>query len=197
MLYLYKARHLEPLAEQYYKVNSGIVRPLLETYPVIVPNMAVGRWLVQYLTNKQGICANMERLMPGAFLWRLIVQMDSSLPEFCDFNAEVMIFRTLRLLDDPSFINEFPRLSNYLSECGQGDKVELAKKIAKIFDQYQIYRNDWLAQWKDGITLDLGDDEGWQQALWQRCRFRCLEGELSFVRSPAAEPGATLAPCAT
>ena len=168
MLHLYKARHLEPLADKYHEVNSSIIRPLLDPYPIIVPNMAVGRWLVQYLSKRQGICANLERVMPGDFLWRLIAQMNTSLPERSDFSEEVLKFRILSLLDDPIFFDDIPRMSGYLAQCGNGDKVELAKKIAKVFDQYQIYRNDWLEQWNDGHMLGLGDDEEWQQRLWQQ-----------------------------
>jgi exodeoxyribonuclease V gamma subunit len=168
MLHLFKARHIEPLADKYFEVNKNKVRPLLETYPVIVPNMAIGRWLVHYLTNRQSICANLEQVMPGAFLWRLTCQLNASLPALSEFNEEVLVFRVLALLDDDNFVNKFPRLSHYLDHCGSGDKVELAKKIAKVFDQYQIYRTDWLEQWKNGNKIGLGDDENWQQTLWQR-----------------------------
>ena len=46
-------------------------------------------------------------------------------------------------------------------------RFELAKRIADLFDQYLIYRPDWMAAWERGETLGLGTDEEWQALLWR------------------------------
>jgi exodeoxyribonuclease V gamma subunit len=43
----------------------------------------------------------------------------------------------------------------------------LAVKIADVFDQYLLYRDDWLAAWERGELLGLGPDEAWQALLWR------------------------------
>jgi len=166
MFHLYKSNDLGQLANKYFDVNKNITRPLLAPQPLIVSNMTIGRWLIHEITKKQGVCANTERLLPGAYLWRLICQMNTTLPTRYDLNKEILVLRILALFDDSVFVKDYPRLSNYLSKCSSSDKVELCKKIAKVFDHYQLYRSDWLDQWKAGKYLDLGEDEGWQQALW-------------------------------
>ena len=45
-------------------------------------------------------------------------------------------------------------------------RFELAKRVADLFDQYLIYRPDWMAAWEKGETLGLGTDEQWQALLW-------------------------------
>ena len=40
--------------------------------------------------------------------------------------------------------------------------------MADIFDQYLVFRPDWIRAWEAGQLLGLGDDEAWQAALWRR-----------------------------
>ncbi|MDD1649077.1 MAG: exodeoxyribonuclease V subunit gamma, partial [Methylococcaceae bacterium] len=53
---------------------------------------------------------------------------------------------------------------------------QLAERLADLFDQYQVYRADWLAAWAEGeevlITargdpIALPDEQRWQAALWR------------------------------
>jgi exodeoxyribonuclease V gamma subunit len=186
MLHLYQARHLKLLAEKFYEIDAAIEKPLLSPYPVIIPGMAVGQWLTQYLANKRSICANMERIMPGAYLWRLARQFDSKLPERSEFD-ELSLFPLLSLLDEQTFLSQCPRLSHYLENCGSGDKVELTKKIASTFFQYQIYRPDWLNKWSQGSLLNLGVDESWQQALWQKLTENAAHSNRAIVEATLAQ----------
>ncbi|MEK9721357.1 MAG: exodeoxyribonuclease V subunit gamma, partial [Quisquiliibacterium sp.] len=51
-------------------------------------------------------------------------------------------------------------------------RFELARQVAGAFSHYVTYRTDWLQAWQQGHSADpagsLGQDEPWQQALWQR-----------------------------
>jgi exonuclease V gamma subunit len=55
---------------------------------------------------------------------------------------------------------------------GEAAAFELAGKVADIFDQYLVFRPDWIRAWEAGERLDLGDDEAWQAALWQQLAHR-------------------------
>src|SRR5690606_20240607 len=64
------------------------------------------------------------------------------------------------------------------------------------FDQYLLYRDDWLAAWERGELLDLGADEAWQALLWRELtrdghphRARLLDDLLQrlYAREPIAE----------
>src|SRR5699024_8114382 len=85
------------------------------------------------------------------------------------------------LLGDPDF--ERPRA--FL--CGAEDMpdpvrhIQLARRLADLFDQYQLYRSRWLLDWEAGrrctLVNDRGQtpdkstafsmDEAWQMKLWQ------------------------------
>jgi exonuclease V gamma subunit len=78
----------------------------------------------------------------------------------------VLSWRLLALL--PTLQGEvFAPLQRYAAG-GEAAAFELAGKVADIFDQYLVFRPDWIRAWEAGERLDLGDDEAWQAALWQQ-----------------------------
>jgi len=166
MLHLYKARNLQALADQYIQLAPSLPTNLFTKYPIITPNKMIGRWLQQQLAKTAGISVNLEPVLPANYSWRLMRQAVKELPECSDFSIDIMQFSILKVLGDSAFTHDFPRLDNYLKSCTDSDRMVLASKISRIFDHYQIYRGDWLDSWKQGELLDLGDDEAWQQAMW-------------------------------
>lgn len=55
-------------------------------------------------------------------------------------------------------------------------RYQLAERLADLFNQYQVYRADWLGDWAEGHDrlrtsrggeLELGDESRWQPALWR------------------------------
>jgi exodeoxyribonuclease V gamma subunit len=166
MLHLYKARNLQVLAKKYIQLAPSFPTTLFTKYPIIIPNKMIGRWLQQQLAKTDGISVNLEPVLPANYSWRLMRQAVNELPECSDFSTEVMQFSILKILDDPAFTHNYPRLDNYLKSCTDSDRMVLASKISRIFDHYQVYRGDWLSNWEQSKLLNLGDDEAWQQAMW-------------------------------
>ena len=67
-------------------------------------------------------------------------------------------------------------LSRFLQGEDDRRRYQLAEKLADLYDQYQVYRADWLSQWETG-ALDysgkpLDSEQRWQAALWQQI---CLD----------------------
>ncbi len=71
-----------------------------------------------------------------------------------------------------------PRLGRYLEGADARMRLELATRIARVFDHYLTYRPRWLEQWAggQGSVLEAGasalerEDEAWQAELWRRIR---------------------------
>ena len=71
----------------------------------------------------------------------------------------------------------FEPLKRFLSGSQSEQKrFQLASNVADLFDQYQVYRADWLAGWAEGgftiadargQTQPLSDDLHWQPLLWR------------------------------
>ena len=71
---------------------------------------------------------------------------------------------------------ELAPLETYLTDDADLRKrYQLAQRLADLYDQYQVYRSDWLADWAAGEdalrsgdrTRPLSDEQRWQAALWR------------------------------
>lgn len=175
MLYLYQSNRLETLAE-FYAAMTRAVPPENPLAPetVIVQSRGMGRWLTFELARYNGIAANIDFVLPAAFAWRLMRQTLDNAPALSPFSPDVLtwqLFSLLPALDAPVY----QPLKHYLqagSTPGQSEGTdnaafELAGKLADIFDQYLVYRPDWLTAWETGQRIGLGHDEDWQASLWQ------------------------------
>ncbi|NSM22724.1 hypothetical protein GVN99_26865, partial [Serratia marcescens] len=63
----------------------------------------------------------------------------------------------------------FTLLRHYLTDDSDKRKLfQLSSKAADLFDQYLVYRPDWLAQWETGHLVEgLGEAQAWQAPLWK------------------------------
>ena len=167
MLTLYHAPDLETLGEL---ATTLLAQPLREPFApalVVVPSQGMGRWLTLELARKQGIAMQLEVQLPAKFVWDLSRLVLGQLPEQSAFSPSTLAWRLYDWLCEPGNLAEAPRLAHYLEGGDERRRLSLAGKIADVFDQYLLYRDDWLAAWERNELLDLGADEAWQALLWR------------------------------
>lgn len=168
MYVLYPSNRLEVLVEQLAALIAASGADPLEPVSVVVSSPGVGRWLRLALAERHGICAGMEFPMLGAFLWRLFRAWGGHLPEKSDFESDVLVWRISALLDEVAGTEGAEPLRRYLAGANARRRHELALRVADVFDQYFVYRPEWLAAWEKGRRISLGEDEGWQAPMWKR-----------------------------
>ncbi|BBA34352.1 Exodeoxyribonuclease V subunit gamma [Methylocaldum marinum] len=166
MLRLYQSDKLEFLAELLTADNTPPASPF-EPEIIVVQSLGMGRWLSLRLADKLGICANVRFQLPASFVWDLLRKFLGELPKRSAFSAEVLTFRILDWLGRPENLDRTPRILGYLRNGDELRRFQLAKRIADLFDQYLIYRMDWIDAWERGEPLGLGGDEDWQALLWR------------------------------
>ena len=146
---------------------------LLAPDVVLIPQVAMRRWLQATLAQAHGIAANLEFLTPGEFVQRAL---DANVPGSAeDLDAEGLRWRLYAALSDPALLREpaLRPLRAYLhgdglnAEGGGTDDAlkpwSLAGELASVFEKYQAWRRDWLLGWEAGHgRLDP------QAALWRR-----------------------------
>jgi exodeoxyribonuclease V gamma subunit len=167
MLTLYHAPDLETLGEL---ATTLLAQPLREPFApalVVVPSQGMGRWLTLELARKQGIAMQLEVQLPAKFVWDLSRLVLGQLPEQSAFSPTTLAWRLYDWLCEPVNLAEAPRLAHYLEGGDERRRLSLASKIADVFDQYLLYRDDWLAAWERNELLVLGPDEAWQALLWR------------------------------
>jgi exodeoxyribonuclease V gamma subunit len=150
----------------------------LEEEVILVQSNGAAEWLKMALATQRGICAATRVELPARFLWRTYRQVlgRDAVPPQSALDKPVLTWRLMRLL--PQLLEQpgFGPLAHYLQGSGAQRRLQLARKLADLYDQYQIYRADWLDAWAEGreVLLDaqgnavpLADEQRWQALLWR------------------------------
>ncbi|MBL8350816.1 MAG: exodeoxyribonuclease V subunit gamma [Burkholderiaceae bacterium] len=144
---------------------------------VIVPSAALQRRLTLALAREHGICAQVRFSYLAQWLWQqaaLVRSAVSGRPAQArpPLQAEPLAWRIYAAFADDGWVAAHPRLGAYLVQADAVTRLDLAQRLAGLFDQYATYRPDWLARWSAGETafraLPAVPDEPWQASLWRR-----------------------------
>ncbi|HIF9259451.1 TPA: exodeoxyribonuclease V subunit gamma [Photobacterium damselae] len=149
---------------------------------ILVQSPGMSQWLKLELAQSMGIAANITFPLPATFIWDMFTQVLSDVPKRSAFNKESMTWKLMQILPDQLERPEFEPLQRYLEQDAQGQKrYQLAEKIADIFDQYLVYRPEWIQAWEGGeIDPEICADHPWQPLLWQAL----YDHTLSLGQSP-------------
>lgn len=159
----------------------------LENEIILVQSNGIAQWLKLALAADErpgggggcGIAAALEFVLPARFLWRVYraVLGRDAVPESSLFDKPRLTWRLMRLLPEVLVQPVYGPLLRFLENDGDLRKrFQLAERLADLFDQYQVYRADWLAAWAGGddVLIDargqrsaLPNEQRWQAALWR------------------------------
>ena len=158
-------------------------RPLsaLEDEIFLVQSNGMAQWLKLSLAADSacGISAAQQFQMPARFLWQVYrdVLGDEAVPRTSPFDKSRLVWRLMRLLPELCGDDTFAPLQRFLRDDQDQRKCyQLAERLADLYDQYQVYRADWLEAWQqdDNRIFRPGDrgekleDNLWQAELWRR-----------------------------
>lgn len=136
---------------------------------ILVQSPGMAQWLQIALAEEFGIAANITFPLPATFIWDMFVRVLPDIPAESAFSKGSMSWKLMALL--PGMLKEqaFEPLRHYLQDDDDQRKLfQLSSRIADLFDQYLVYRADWLSQWQKGETVDgLDEAQQWQAPLWQ------------------------------
>lgn len=174
MLHLYQSNRLEHLAELMAALYTAQpLNNILAAEEIVVQSQGMRRYISRFLAQRHGIAANLRFSLPAGFNWRLIREHIGGLPETDPFDTEVMRWRLAGLFASDDFRHDAQyadireALSAYLNQSPAA-AYQLSGQIADVFDQYLVYRPDWIEQWQQGKPVaGLGSEQNWQLPLWQ------------------------------
>jgi len=159
--------------------------PPLTPEVILVQSNGMKHWLEMALADDSalGICAATRLELPSGYLWQVYrsVLGADAVPPHMPFDKSHLVWRLVRLLPVLAGGNPvYAPLQRYLALDADGRKLyQLALQVADVFDAYQSYRADWLADWAagrdvlrghDGQPGVLADAHAWQAQLWRDIR---------------------------
>jgi len=172
----------------------------LENEVVLVQSNGIGQWLQLALAQDPlaadasatqgggcGIAAATDLMLPGRFLWQAYRALLGDLPDTSAYDKAPLSWRLFRLLGDldalaatPEELARLAPLRGFLDADGDARRRhQLAVRLADLYDQYQVYRADWLSAWEEsedilirpnGERQALPEGERWQPLLWRRLK---------------------------
>ncbi|OGS36345.1 MAG: exodeoxyribonuclease V subunit gamma [Elusimicrobia bacterium RIFOXYB2_FULL_49_7] len=166
-LTLHTSNRLEKLCHTFAALikKQPLASPL-EPEIVVVQSRGMARYLSLQLAERTGICANTLFPFPNRFLQSALKAFFSDIPNNTPYDIESLRWAIMRTL--PEMLNRpsFEPLRHYLDDDATGLKLfEVSGKIADLFDQYTLYRPEWIWAWENNRSALPGDE--WQAQLWQ------------------------------
>ena len=180
------------------EVQKSILVKLIQRQPlsnslqseiVLVQSPGMAQWLQLQIAEQKGIAANFAFPMPASFIWQLYADNLPDVSQSNQFNKNAMMWRLIRLI--PAYLHQpdFQPLRHYLAHSAQSEQFklyQLAGKIADLFDQYLVYRPDWISTWEehrdveicqqiesqlsvdnDRLLAQIQQNIAWQGVLWR------------------------------
>ncbi|MGF6394012.1 exodeoxyribonuclease V subunit gamma [Pseudomonas plecoglossicida] len=162
------------------------LRPL-ENEVALVQSNGIAQWLKLALAEDPqeddlggcGIAAAIDVQLPGSFMWQLYRKVlgRDEIPEVSLLDKAPLTWRLMRLLPELIERPHFEPLRRFLTDDADLRKrYQLAERLADLFDQYQVYRADWLKDWAAaqhvlntarGERKPLAPGNRWQAELWR------------------------------
>lgn len=168
MFYLHVSNKTENLLSQLAAVIRVDKQPdLFSGELFLIQSQGMERMVAQTLADALTSFCNFQFFLPLDFLNSIADRLDMGMtPD--GFARQTLTFRIEQLLREIEG-DEYQPLQYYL----QGDncalkRFQLSRRLANVFDQYQLMRPDMLQGWEKGVLATSHISEPWQMALWQR-----------------------------
>ncbi len=198
-LILYRSNRIEALldclAEELGRAPAHPLAP--ET--IVVQSRGMATWLGLRLAERFGIWANPDFPHPRHFIERLLKAALGEEQPLSPFNRDPLTLALLQILSRLPTTGEFAPLNHYLDGADDWKLLQLAERIADLFDQYAVYRPEMVLAWEqgggfygEGAHGGSSDGKGvagrnTTGALWQPILWRQLVRQLGSPLKPLRE----------
>ena len=165
----------------------------LETEVVLVQSNGVAEWFKMALAERSGICAAAQVQLPARFLWHSYRQVlgAADVPTRSPVDKSALTWRLVQDLPGLATQPGFEPVAAFLQGADAERLWQLAGRLADLFDQYQVYRPDWLGDWAAGVDRlrspgrsdrPVPQDQQWQPLLWRAALARLGDAERRSIR---------------
>ncbi len=189
-MFVYRSNRMEHLVAALAQVVQRPLREPLQPEWIAVPSAGMERWLSMQLAQRLGVWANPSfpfprKLIESAFAAVLGDAQASSEA----YDPACLLFSVASLLRERAQDPRFAAVASYVNDDPNGRRrLQLAQRVADLFDQYSTYRPELLLGWQSAPADD------WQAQLLRDLVERHGAGHIAaraaaFVQELAAGAG--------
>ncbi len=161
--HIYMATDVDQLLEKVHLKRTS----LFQKHSFVTQTSGINHYIKLKIAEKNGVISNQEFLSPNELIMEVAHIMGNL--NSAEFSTENVRWRLFKLLNSSAFCQEFPEVAVYF-EQDELKRMQLATKLADLFDQYTVFRTDMMLEWQEagvfGVQKDKVTTEGWQKWLW-------------------------------
>ncbi len=188
-VFLYRSNRSERLVD---KLSELVRRPQADPFApelIVVQSKGMERWLAMELSRRLAVFANARFPFPRHLLSQLFDMVLGEPPEHsAAFEQQALTWAIAGLL--PELLDEpaFAPIAGYLEgDRDAARRVALAQRIARVLDDYTVYRPELLLSW------ERGEEQSWDARLWRELVQRLGRGHQAaraqrFIAALQASP---------
>ena len=168
-MFVHRSNRSERLVDELCAVVGAPQRNALAPELIAVQSKGMERWLALELSARMPVWANAQYPFPRRLLDQLFdLVLDEDPARRAPFAEHSLLWSIAARL--PEHIHEpaFAPIARYLVDDGDGAlRVQLSARLARVLDDYAVYRPELLRAWEAGAAGEHGQDEGFEAVLWR------------------------------
>ena len=167
---LYVSNQLDGLFRQLRSGMQSRVPPVFQPYHIVSQTEGMNIWLKHQLAAGWGIASNIRFSRPNDILFVVYLALGGAFQ--VTLNRQSYVWMLYNILGTEEFKTRFPEQATYLLDTTHDTDIKrllLAEKVADLFDQYQIYRQEFIEEWS---AMSPDSAPHWQAYLWSKIEAR-------------------------
>ncbi|MDB4835281.1 exodeoxyribonuclease V subunit gamma [Cyclobacteriaceae bacterium] len=176
-LQLFISHQTEELSDKLAHNLNNTTKSIFQKEVLVTQTDGINKWLSINIAEKNGVFSQFSFTKPNSFInqiYRLAGVVDTS-----EYSTEKMRWVIYEVLNEPSFLEKHPLLVEYIEE-DEIKRLQLATRTADLFDQYLIYRPDYIDTWNNKGALSFGKERYQEHQVWQADLWRILNLKFEF-----------------
>ncbi len=170
-LHLEVSNSLERLADTLIAKIGESRRSVFTPITIVTQTEGINLWLREYIAKKVGIAANINFITPNDIVFKIFQLLGGTYTE--TISRESLIWLLYKILGEKDFADHFPDQASYFQNPyheKDRKRMGMATKVADLFDQYQIYRQNVVLDWNNTPIRSHYQPQDWQEFLWKKIK---------------------------
>ena len=186
MFNIFKSNKMENLMDALVSVLGDVPdNPMMPEW-IGIQSRGMKKWISMHMAQNLGVCANMHFLFPRQMIDQILTSfkpLEDQQDQHESLNEDFLFWTVMKLIHENRSQKELSSVENYIKEDETGKKLyQLSMKIAKVFDDYQVYRSHMLIDWQNRQSHEIFKDPvaQWQAGLWSQIVSESSQNHLAF-----------------
>ncbi|MFH2058693.1 MAG: exodeoxyribonuclease V subunit gamma [Pseudomonadota bacterium] len=176
MFKIFKSNKMENLMDVLVSVLQQVPDNPMQPEWIGIQSKGMKQWIMLQTAEKLGVCANMNFVFPRQMVdyilagFKPLQDLKDQSDRADGLNQDVLFWSILKQIKENPDTRALAGIAKYIQSDTTGKKqTQLALKMAKVFDDYQIYRPGMLLDWQqDKVSSQVNDTLAvWQAELWK------------------------------